>query len=60
MDAFKTCFCFDLFGFIVVWEAVICLKLKSEKAGIGLRQENIGFPDIRKVETLILVILGLN
>ena len=48
------------FGFIWVWRAVIGLKLTSEKAGIGLRRESVDFPDIQKVETLILVILSLN
>ena len=36
------------------------LKLTGKQAGIGLQQENIRFPDIQKVETLILVILALN
>ena len=35
-----------------------CLKLTSEKTGIGLRRENFEIPDIQKVETSILVILG--
>ena len=37
-----------------------CLKLTGEQAGIGLRRESDDFPDIQKVETLILVILALN
>ena len=36
------------------------LRLTSEQAGIGLRLESVDFPDLRKVETLIFVILGLN
>ena len=41
-------------------ESRYCLKLASEQAGIGLRRESVDFPDICKVETLILVILGLD
>ena len=52
------------FKFIQVWGGPLLgqkwLKLTSEKAGIGLRRESVDFPDIRKVETLILVILDLN
>ena len=35
-------------GFIGIWKAVSCLKLTSEKAGIGLRRENFGFPEPKK------------
>ena len=37
-----------------------CLKLIREQAAIGLRREFVDFLDIRKVETLILVILDLH
>ena len=40
----------NLLGFIGVWKAVSCLKLTGEKAGIGLRQENFGFPESKKLK----------
>ena len=35
-------------GFIPVWGGRCCLKPTGEKAGIGLRRENCGFPESRK------------
>ena len=37
-----------------------CFEVTGEQAGIGLRRENVDFPDLQKVETWILVILCLN
>ena len=43
----------------VVVFGTIPIKLTGEQAGIGLQRENFGISDIQKVETLILVILGV-
>ena len=51
---------FRICGRILKKKGQGCLKLTSEQAGIGLGRENIRIPDIRKVETLISVILDLN
>ena len=38
------------FEFIRVLGSRYCLKLTSEKAGIGLRRENIGFLESKKLK----------
>ena len=43
-----------------VWKAVVGLKLARREGYVGLGRESVDFSDIQKVETLILVILGLN
>ena len=48
------------FRFIGAWEAVIGLKLTRREGCAGLRQASLDFPDLQKVESLILVILDLN
>ena len=50
------CIFFDFSGL----GAVIGLKLTGRAGCVGLRQKSVDFPDIQKVETLILFILCLN
>ena len=42
------------YNYVAASAAKYCLKLTSEKAGIGLRRENFGIPESKKFKPSIL------
>ena len=54
------CIFFDFLGLGARYWVKRGLKLTGREGCAGLRRESVDFPDIQKVETLILVILCLN